>query len=59
KGTLPLDMAVSHNGRFVYSLETGAGMIGVFMVNADGSLSSLGTAGSYPAVSGFQGIAAY
>ena len=56
-GTLPLDMGVSHDGRFVYSLETGAGAIGVFKVNASGTLTSLGTGGSYAPVSGFQGIA--
>lgn len=56
-GTLPLDMGVSFNGRFVYSLETGAGVIGVFKMKGDGTLTSLGTTGSYPAVGGFQGIA--
>jgi 6-phosphogluconolactonase (cycloisomerase 2 family) len=56
-GTLPLDIGMSRNGQFVYSLETGAGMIGIFQLNADGTLTSLGTAGGYAAVSGFQGIA--
>jgi 6-phosphogluconolactonase (cycloisomerase 2 family) len=57
-GTLPIDVATSHDGSFLYSLETGAGTIGVFQVHDDGSLTALGTAGSFPAVSGFQGIAA-
>jgi 6-phosphogluconolactonase (cycloisomerase 2 family) len=56
--TLPLDVAISQDGSFLYSLETGAGTIGVFQVQDNGSLSSLGTVGSYPAVGGFQGIAA-
>lgn len=56
-GTLPLDIGISHDGRFVYSLETGAGKIGIFRVNNNGTLTSLGTGGVYPAVSGFQGIA--
>ncbi len=56
-GTLPLDIGISHNGRFVYSLETGAGKVGIFRANDDGTLTSLGTAGGYGAVSGFQGIA--
>ena len=56
-GTLPLDMGISHDARFIYSLETGAGVIGIFRVQSDGTLASLGTAGSYPAVGGFQGIA--
>jgi 6-phosphogluconolactonase len=58
-GTLPLDIGVSHDGNFVYSLETGAGTVGIFHVNADGTLTSLGTGASYPAVSGFQGIAVH
>ena len=57
KGTLPLDMGISQDGRFEYSLEAGAGTIGIFRVNPDGTLTSLGTAGSFPAISGFQGIA--
>ena len=56
--TLPLDSAISHNGQFVYSLNTGVGQIGMFKINANGSLTSLGTVGGYSAVSGFQGIAA-
>ena len=57
-GSLPLDNAVSHNGQFIYSLNTGAGQIGMFRINGDGSLTSLGTVGGYSPVSGFQGIAA-
>ena len=56
-GTLPLDMGISQDGRYLYSLETGAGVIGAFMINPNGSLTSLGTMGSFPAVGGFQGIA--
>jgi 6-phosphogluconolactonase len=58
-GTLPLDMGVSHDGRFIYSLEVGAGTIGIFKVNANGTLTSLGTSGSFAPVSGFQGIAVH
>jgi 6-phosphogluconolactonase (cycloisomerase 2 family) len=58
-GTLPLDIGISANGKFVYSLETGAGQIGAFQISADGSLTSLGAQASYPAISGFQGIAVY
>lgn len=56
-GTLPLDMGISQDGRYLYSLETGAGVIGAFIINNDGSLTSLGTMGSFAAVGGFQGIA--
>ena len=57
-GSLPLDSAITHNGQFVYSLNTGAGHIGMFKTNANGSLTSLGTVDGYSPVSGFQGIAA-
>ncbi len=53
-GTAPLDMGISRDGKYLYSLETGAGMIGSFKINADGSLTSLGSGGSFSAISGFQ-----
>lgn len=56
-GTLPLDIGVSLDGRYIYSLLAGAGAIGITRVNPDGSLSYLGSAGSFPALSGYQGIA--
>ncbi len=56
-GTLPLDMGISQDGQYEYSLETGVGKIGVFHINSDGTLTAMDTAGSYPAVGGFQGIA--
>src|SRR2546430_13556931 len=39
----------SENGKFLYSLNAGAGMIGMFAIQNDGSLMSLGTAGQFPA----------
>ena len=56
-GTLPLDMGVSRDGRYIYSLETGIGAVGIYQVQADGSVTSLGIAAPFAAVSGFQGIA--
>ncbi len=56
-GTLPIDMAVSADGQFDYSFETGAGAIGIYHINGDGSLSSVGLQGGLPAVGGYQGIA--
>ena len=54
-GAGPIDMAASPNGQFLYSEAGGAGAIGEFAVNADGTLSSLGTvAGLNP---GLEGIA--
>jgi 6-phosphogluconolactonase len=57
-GTLPLDMAVSRDGKFLYSWETGAGTIGEYRINPDGSLSLVGSLNGLPAVGGYQGIAA-
>ncbi len=56
-GTLPLDIGISVDGRYIYSLLAGAGSIGITRVNQEGSLSYLGSAGSFPALSGYQGIA--
>lgn len=56
-GTLPLDVGISLDGRYIYSLEAGAGKIGITRVNADDSLTFLSTAGSFTAFSGYQGIA--
>jgi 6-phosphogluconolactonase len=58
-GTLPLDMGVSADGRFVYSLEAGAGKIAIFQVIPDGTLVSLGVNGDFLPITGFQGIAVY
>ena len=57
-GTLPLDLSISRNGDFLYSLEVGAGAIGQYRINSDGTLSLIGTLTGLPVVGGFQGIAA-
>ncbi len=56
-GTVPIDIGISRDGRYLYSLETGVGKIGLTRINADDSLTFMGTFGSFPAVSGFAGIA--
>ena len=56
-GSLPLDMGVSRDGRYIYSLETGLGAVGIYHVQPDGSVTALGTAAPFPAIGGFQGIA--
>lgn len=58
-GSTNLDIALTRNGKFLYSLNTGTGTIGIFAVQNDGTLLSLGTAGSFPAASGFNGLAAF
>ncbi len=39
----PIDLAASHNGRFLYVESGSAGTVNEFRVNADGSLGDLGT----------------
>lgn len=43
-GNLDIDMTVSADGRFLYALNAGSGMIGMFRIWADGSLQDLGMA---------------
>jgi 6-phosphogluconolactonase (cycloisomerase 2 family) len=41
EGSAPIDLALTDNGRFLYSLNSGTNAIGVFRVRADGSLTPL------------------
>jgi 6-phosphogluconolactonase len=56
-GNLPIDLAFSGDKRFLYVLNAGDGTVGAFRVNANGSLTDLGTAGGLPPFDA-QGIAA-
>ena len=47
------------DGRFIYTLNTGRGTVGIFRRNAgSGALAFLGEIGGLPAAAGLQGIAA-
>lgn len=54
----PTDMAITPDGRFLYTLNTGRGTVGMFFVRKSGKLVFLGEVGSLPALAGLQGIAA-
>jgi 6-phosphogluconolactonase (cycloisomerase 2 family) len=56
-GSHPIDMALSNNSRFLYSLNTGNGTISAFQVGSDGSLHSVGTVSGIPATA--SGLAAH
>ena len=58
-GATPLDMSISRDGKFLYSLETGAGAVGAFVIHGDGSLTPLAVAGGLPRLGGLQGMAAF
>ncbi len=58
-GSTNLDIAISADGAFLYSLNAASGTIGIFAIrHADGSLTSLGVVGGLPAGAGLNGIAA-
>jgi 6-phosphogluconolactonase (cycloisomerase 2 family) len=58
QGSTNLDIAVSSDGKFLYTLNSASGDVGVFGIESDGSLVNLGTAGQFPKSEGFNGIAA-
>jgi hypothetical protein len=58
-GSTNLDIAVSVDGAFLYSLNAASGAIGIFAIRAtDGTLTNLGTVTGLPAAAGLNGIAA-
>jgi hypothetical protein len=59
EGSGNLDIAVSSDGRFIYTLNSAAGAIGIFSVQKDGTLLNVGFAGGVSPLSGFNGIAAF
>lgn len=54
-----LDMAVSSDGRFLYTLNAATGAIGIFSVQRDGVVVDLDQLDGLPASAGLNGIAAY
>jgi 6-phosphogluconolactonase (cycloisomerase 2 family) len=57
-GDTNLDIAISSNGKFLYSLDAKIGMISIFGIQPDGTLTNLGTVGGIPPNAGSNGIAA-
>jgi 6-phosphogluconolactonase len=53
-----LDTTVSSDSRFLYTLNSGSGTVGMFAINQDGTLTSLGEASGLTANAGYNGIAA-
>jgi 6-phosphogluconolactonase (cycloisomerase 2 family) len=58
-GSNNLDIAVSDDANFVYTMNTGAGTIGIFAVQPHGSLRLIGFASGLTAQGGFEGLAAF
>jgi 6-phosphogluconolactonase len=57
-GANNLDLTISANGKYLFNLQSGAGVIGVYSINADGTLNQLGDIEGLPKTVGFNGIAA-
>jgi 6-phosphogluconolactonase len=58
-GATNLDIVISADSKFLYSLNSGDGSIGVFGIQEDGSLINDGEVGDLSKNSGFNGIAAF
>ncbi|HYO14216.1 MAG TPA: beta-propeller fold lactonase family protein [Thermoanaerobaculia bacterium] len=56
---LPLEIAVSADGRFLYTLNAGTGTVGMFQILPNRRLKSLGEAPGLPVLRGVQGLAAW
>jgi 6-phosphogluconolactonase len=57
-GATNLDIAVSSDGKFLYSLDGEIGEISIFGIQSDGTLTTPKTIGKLPKNAGFNGIAA-
>jgi len=57
-GVNNLDMTTSADGKYLFNLLSGAGAIGVFTINADGTINQQGEIQGLPKTAGFNGIAA-
>jgi 6-phosphogluconolactonase (cycloisomerase 2 family) len=57
-GATNLDITVSGDGKFLYTLNSRNGTIGIFAVHSDGTLTPLPAAQGITANAGFNGIAA-
>ena len=58
-GSTNLDIVVSLDGKFLFTLNAAKGTVGTFAIDsANGNLTNLGTTGGLPASAGLNGIAA-
>jgi 6-phosphogluconolactonase len=57
-GATNLDITVSSDGKFLFSLNSGNGTIGIFAIQKDGQLLNLGSVDGISPAAGFNGIVA-
>lgn len=58
-GRFPLEIAVTADGRFLYTLNAGKGTVGMFQIQPNRRLKSLGEMPGLPVLDGVQGLAAW
>ncbi len=58
-GRFPLEIAVTADGRFLYTLNAGTGTVGMFRILPNRRLKPLGEARGLPVLNGVQGLAAW
>jgi 6-phosphogluconolactonase (cycloisomerase 2 family) len=58
-GDLPLDIDFSHDGRYLYVLNSGVGSVGAYAIRGDGSLTHLGNTDALLVAGVANGIAAW
>jgi 6-phosphogluconolactonase len=58
-GSVNLDIAITADSKFLYSLNSGNGTIGIFGIQEDGTLINLAERQAILAAAGFNGIAAF
>jgi 6-phosphogluconolactonase (cycloisomerase 2 family) len=57
-GSTNLDVAISGDSKYVYTLNSGTGSIGMLAIQSDGTLKVIGTLPTLTPASGANGIAA-
>ena len=57
-GANNLDMAIRGDGKYLFNLQSGGSVIGVYTINPDGTLNQLSDIEGLPKTAGFNGIAA-
>ena len=58
-GATNIDLAVSQDAKYLYTLNANAGNVGIFAINPDGTVKLTGLAPGVTAQSGFNGLAAF
>jgi 6-phosphogluconolactonase len=58
-GSINLEIVITPDGKFLYTLDSGTGTVSILGINQDGSLTNLGDVGGLSANEGFEGMAAF